>query len=190
MNEPFPETLPFDDGSADEVRLRGTFNLRLAAVGRERVMEEAWRVLKPGGRLFVHVLTGEEPVDGPQLPGPAGAVRFVPFEADPVRWLEDAGLTGVRMLKFDAKPCFVRDGVGMRELQLEGWKPADFERETVEVMYKGPFKSVTDDHGHVFDRGVRVMVSPAGAGRLRRGSLAESFVAFDPRQSGVEVSCG
>ena len=190
MNEPFQATLPLGDESADEIRLRGTLNLNMDDAERERVMDEALRVLKPGGRLFVHVLAGEEPVDEPQLPGPAGAVRFVPYEEDPVRLVEAAGLTAVKILKFDTKPCFVRDGVGMRELQLEGWKQTDGEAETVEVMYKGPFKSMTDDCGHEFIRGVRVMVSPTTAGQLRKGSAADSFVAFEVRQSAVDVSCG
>ena len=190
MNEPFPATLPLADESADEVRLRGTLNMAMDDSERERVIDESLRVLKPGGRMFIHVLAGEEPVDGPQLPGPAGAVRFVPYEEDPVRLLEAAGLSGVKMLKFDTKPCFVRAGVGMRELQLEGWKVSNGEAETVELMYKGPFKCVTDDHGHEFVRGVRVMVSPATAVELRKGAMADSFVAFEVRQSLAEVSCG
>ena len=67
--------------------------------------------------------------------------------------LEDAGLVGVRMLKFDAKPCFVRNGVGMRELQLEGFAPAIAEGLELEVMYKGPFREVRDDGGRVFAAG-------------------------------------
>lgn len=190
MNEPFPATLPLADGTADEVRLRGTFNLNIDDTEREHVIDESLRVLKPGGRLFAHVLVGEEPVDGPQLPGPAGAVRFVPYEEDPLRLFEAAGLSGVKLLKFDSKPCFVRDGVGMRELQLEGFKMARSGDETVEVMYKGPFRSVYDDLGHEFVRGVRVMVSPATATQLRTGNLADSFAVFEVRQSLAGVSCG
>lgn len=147
-------------------------------------------MLKPGGRLFVHVLAGESAVTAPQLPGPAAAVQFAPFETDPVRLLEAAGFVGVRMLKFDAKPCFVRDGVGMRELQLEGWKPAAATPDTVEVMYKGPFRQVTDDHGRVFPRGTRVTLPAAAAGLLRTGALADAFVLFDKAPSRADVSCG
>ncbi len=188
MNEPFPERLPFDDGGADEIRLRGTFNL--PQDHPERVIDEALRALKPGGRLFIHVLVGEEPVNGPQLPGPAGAVKVVPFESDPVRLLEDAGLVGVKMIKFDTKPCFVRDGVGMRELQVEAWKPADGESDIVEVMYKGPYRSVTDDCGNIFRRGERHLLSVGSTSQLRKGMLADSFVIFERRTSRVDVSCG
>ena len=190
MNEAVPELLPVESGTADEVRFRGTFNLPLTAVERGRLVADGVRALKPGGRLFVHVLTGDVAVDAPDLPGPAGGVRFIPFEADPVRLLEAAGLVGVRMTKFAAAPCFVRDGVGMRELQLEGWKPAGDDAATVEVMYKGPFRRLTDDDGRDFPRGARVAVPAATAARLRTGPTADAFVVFDPAHTRAAVSCG
>src|SRR5207253_2264207 len=125
---------------------------------RRALVADAVRALKPGGRLFVHVLVGERPVEAPQLPGPAAAVRFVPPEGEPVALLTAAELADVRMLKFDAAPCFVRDGVGMRELQLEGRKPAAAGEAVCEVLYKGPFRQVEDDAGRVYPRGRRVRV--------------------------------
>ena len=179
MNEPVPARVPLGDGSADEVRLRGTLNLPLTADKRRAVVTEARRVLRPGGRLFVHVLSGESAVENPELPGAAGAVRAVPFESDPVALLEAAGFVGVRMLKFDAKPCFVRNGIGMRELQLEGFAPTDAVGSgEVEVMYKGPFREVRDDEGRVYTRGRRVSVPAPAADRLRAGELSASFVVF------------
>jgi catechol 2,3-dioxygenase-like lactoylglutathione lyase family enzyme len=178
MNEPVPDRVPLADGTADEVRLRGTLNLPLSADRRRAVVAEAARVLKPGGRLFVHVLAGERPVENPDLPGPAGAVRSVPFEAEPVALLEGAGLVGVRMLKFDSKPCFVRDGVGMRELQLEGFAPAAAADGGFEVVYRGPFREVRDDEGRLFPRGRRVAVPAATAERFRAGELSAYFAVF------------
>jgi catechol 2,3-dioxygenase-like lactoylglutathione lyase family enzyme len=178
MTDPVPARVPLADGAADEVRLRGTFNLPLSANDRRAVIAEAVRVLRPGGRVFIHVLTGESPVENPELPGPAGKVQSVPFEADPVELLEAAGLVGVRMLKFDSKPCFVRGGVGMRELQLEGFAPTAERGAEVEVVYKGPFREVRDDEGRVFVRGRRVTVSTAVAEGLRVGELAAQFTVF------------
>ena len=178
LGDAVPEVLPFADNSLDEVRLRGTFNVPLPEQVRRRLVSEARRVLRPGGRLFVHVLVAEKSLAGPpQLPGPAGRVQHVPLEDEPVRLLEEADFRSVHMLKFDAKPCFVREGVGMRELQLEGWKDAAGAEDTaVTVLYKGPLRQLTDDAGIVYPRGRRVRTTAGNAERLRRGIEAEHFL--------------
>ncbi|HEY8504469.1 MAG TPA: ArsI/CadI family heavy metal resistance metalloenzyme [Gemmataceae bacterium] len=181
LGEPVPETAPFADSSAEEVSLRGSLNLPLSGAARRRLVAEAARVLRPGGRVFVHVLVAERPLAGPpELPGPAAKVQHVPLEAEPLRLLQEAGFANLRMLKFDANPCFVRDGVGMRELQLEGFKPgAPNGAATVEVLYKGPFRQVTDDADTVYRRGERVRVEKARAERLAEGAGAGQFVVFE-----------
>jgi hypothetical protein len=47
----------------------------------------------------------------------------VPANGDPARLLETAGFQQMKVLKFDANPCFVRDGVPLREQQMECFKP-------------------------------------------------------------------
>src|SRR4051794_35324071 len=65
------ESAPFADGGVDEVRLRGSLNVPLGEEEQGRLLAEARRLLRPGGRLFVHVLTAERPFTGePGLPGP------------------------------------------------------------------------------------------------------------------------
>ena len=125
---------------------------RKAAVARGRCGPR----LAVGRRVFVHVLVGEGEVEDPDLPGRASKVRSVPLEADPVALLEAAGLVGVRMLKFDSKPCFVRNGVGMRSFNSKASNLRSRRARSLEVIYKGPFREVRDDGGRVFARGRRV----------------------------------
>lgn len=195
LGEAVPEGIPLADASVAEVRLRGTFNLPLADKERERLLGEARRVLRPGGRLFVHVLAGESAVSLPGLGGPAAAVQAVPAEGEPLDALERAGFTGLRLLKYDARPCFVRDGVAMREMQLEAFAPGDPGpgtaaagiEDSVEVLYRGPLKEITDDAGRVYPRGRRVRVPCAVADRLAAPPLADHFTRFVPA---VAAACG
>jgi catechol 2,3-dioxygenase-like lactoylglutathione lyase family enzyme len=174
LTDSVPQSIPLADAAAEEVRLRGTFNLPLALEVQDQLIREARRVLKPGGRIFIHVLVGDRPYPGqPQLPGPAAAVQRVPVQSEPVRLLERHGFRRIEMVKFDAKPCFVREGVAMRELQLEAYKEAAPAAGMAAVLYKGPFRQVTDDAGNVFARGEWVQMkgaaselAPAGANHV------------------------
>src|SRR5262245_15855916 len=107
LGQGVPERAPVADAAVGEVRLRGSLNMALGQTERTGLLAEARRVLRPGGRLFVHVLTAERPFAGePGLPGPAAAVRHVPVDSDVVALVEAAGFEGVRLLKLDARPCF------------------------------------------------------------------------------------
>lgn len=122
MGDPIPSKLAAADSSLDDARLRGTFNVPVAAADRVLLLAEVKRALKPSGRVFVHVLTGEREVSGPKLPGPAAKVELVPTKDDMMNLIAAAGFHGIRLLKYDDKPCFVVNGVPMRETQIEGYK--------------------------------------------------------------------
>jgi hypothetical protein len=175
-------SFPGADGSVDEVRLRGSFNWNLDAPSKELLVNEAFRVLRPGGRVFAHTLVGEQSSTNPELPGPAAAVQFVPPEAEVVGLLEAAGFQNLNLIKFDASPCFVRGGVAMREQQLEGFKPASSSGR-FSAIYKGPFRQIVDDAGSTFPRGVRVAVDATQAELLRRGEWASQFLVVDGADS-------
>lgn len=163
----------------DEARLRGSFNLPMSEGERQAMLVEAKRALRPGGRLFVHVLTAETEFRGTlDLPGPASRVKHVPTTAEVVEAVEAAGFEGARLLKLDAKPCFVREGVALRETQLEAWKPAEA-MASVGVVYKGPFRELRDDRGVVYPRGKRVEVAEAEAERLRSPEWAGQFLVLN-----------
>jgi catechol 2,3-dioxygenase-like lactoylglutathione lyase family enzyme len=54
VSQPTPERIPHADRTLDEVRLTGTFNSRLDEQTCANLVREAYRVLRPGGKVLVH----------------------------------------------------------------------------------------------------------------------------------------
>lgn len=95
------EHLPVADASADAVISNCVINL---AADKQQVFFEAFRVLRPGGRLSVSdvVATAELPEDIKKDPAmTAGCVAGAVYAEDIRRMLEKAGFTGIRMAPKD-----------------------------------------------------------------------------------------
>lgn len=177
-----PERIPLADSSADEIMLRGSFNVDAPAEAYARLVRDAWRVLRPGGRLVAHGLIADGILDSrPSLPGPAAAVERVPLLGEPLRAAEAAGFTGIHLEKFGASCCLRQGDVGMRELLLVGTKPTSSRFDLKQaVVYRGPFRELRDDQGNVFPRGSAVFVSGNAVELLRNGAAAEQFSFLAP----------
>jgi catechol 2,3-dioxygenase-like lactoylglutathione lyase family enzyme len=186
LGDDFPERIPHDDGSVDDVRLRGTFNTPRAPEEVAAILRESRRVLRPGGQILVHGLVSDRALrDGfPRLPGPAALVRSVPLETEVPAWLGAAGFVNVYLQKLGEGANFRHDGAAMRELMVCAWKAATEATASAEasvtVVYRGPFREVTDDAGRTYTRAERVSLSTHDAQRLQRGPLADQFVFLKP----------
>jgi catechol 2,3-dioxygenase-like lactoylglutathione lyase family enzyme len=179
LGQPIPERVQFANGTVDELRLKGTFNMPVEPTARDGLFAESMRVLKPGGRLFVHVLTADRPVaELPPLPGPAAVVRMTPQQAEVLTAVAAAGFVGARMIKYGAKPCFQVPAADLRETQVEAFKPAVADG-VRRVLYKGPFQEVVLDGGRILPRGEWVKISRAEADSLSGPGLAEQVVVVD-----------
>src|SRR5262249_18487121 len=134
---PWPRNIPHADGTVDEVRLVGTFNAGPNVTECRGLVAEAWRVLRPGGKVLTHGLMAGRPLPGTmrKLRGGAAMVGRVPVQDEPLQAFEAAGFVGLQFVKFTEAPWFVHDGVEMREVKLIGWKPEPV-GEQREVLYK------------------------------------------------------
>lgn len=178
--QPLPERIDAANGSFDEVRLEGSFNLEASPAARDRFLTETFRVLRPGGQVMVHALVSDRPLVGrPALPGPAALVQHVPLEHEPHDALITAGFIAAEYTKLGETPCFTAGEVEMRELKLTARKPATVEPGPLQsVLYKGPLAQTVDDAGRVYARGRRVTLDAAAYAALRSSAAASSFVFF------------
>src|SRR5271168_1818396 len=95
------EHLPIADNAADVVISNCVINL---VPDKEQVFREAFRVLRPGGRLAVSDIVGTRPLPAALAADPALVCGCVAGAAPTERieaWLGDAGFVGIRVL---AKP--------------------------------------------------------------------------------------
>src|SRR5262249_6273832 len=61
---PLAGAIPHPDDSIDEARLTGTFNAALDEGALTRVVREAYRALKPGGKIVTHGLLSDRALPG------------------------------------------------------------------------------------------------------------------------------
>ncbi|MFM1841597.1 MAG: hypothetical protein RLZZ490_328 [Cyanobacteriota bacterium] len=150
------------DNSVDVVVSNCVLNL-VKPDDKDQLFREIFRVLKRGGRAVISdIVCDEDPTDSilndPDLWSGciAGAFREDEF----LKRFEAAGFYGVEILERQAEPWQVIDGIEFRSLTVRAFKGKEgecWERQQA-VVYRGPWKQVMDDDGHIFCRGERMAV--------------------------------
>jgi arsenite methyltransferase len=125
------EHLPVADGTVDAILSNCVVNL---APDKRQVFREAFRVLRPGGRLAISdvVLTGELPAALRDQPDAlAGCIAGAASVAEIEDWLHDAGFADVRVTVRPESRGFIREwlpGSGAEDCiasaTIEATKPA------------------------------------------------------------------
>lgn len=150
------------DNSVDVVISNCVLNL-VRPQDKQQLFGEIFRVLKRGGRAVISdIVCDEDPtpkiINDPELWSGciSGAFREDMF----LKMFEDAGFYGVEILKREETPWQVIDGVEFRSMTVRAYKGKEgicLDRKQ-SVVYKGPWKQVMDDDGHIFCRGERMAV--------------------------------
>ena len=150
------------DDSVDVVVSNCVLNL-VRAEDKRRMFVEILRVLRRGGRAVISDIVCDEDVPDHLQRDPelwsgcvSGALREDRFLAA----FEEAGFYGVELLARDDAPWRTVEGIEFRSVTVAAYKGKDgpcIDRKHA-VVYRGPFREVTDDDGHVLRRGARMAV--------------------------------
>lgn len=150
------------DNSVDVVVSNCVLNL-VRPQDKQQLFQEIFRVLKRGGRAVISDIVCDEPptekiINDPELW--SGCISGAFQEHEFLQMFENVGFYGVEILTRQVEPWQVVDGIEFRSLTVRAYKGKEgdcWERNQA-VIYKGPWKQVRDDDGHVYHRGQRMAV--------------------------------
>ena len=150
-----------------------------------------WRILKDHGRIVISDIVSEEATP-PRIKANdhlwgeciAGALTQEEFLSE----LERAGFYGLELLK---KTYWKEvEGYKFYSVTVRGYK---FEKKEgciyigQKVMYRGPFKAVKDEEGHLFPRDVVVEICTDTAAKLSQPPYADLFTIVEPDRKVVKI---
>lgn len=150
------------DNSIDVVVSNCVLNL-VKSADKEQLFQEIFRVLKRGGRAVISDIVCDEDPTERILNDPdlwSGCIAGAFREDEFLQRFEAAGFYGIEILERQAEPWQTIDGIEFRSLTVRAYKGKEgdcWERRQA-VLYRGPWKQVMDDDGHIFCRGERMAV--------------------------------
>lgn len=148
-------------------------------------LAECKRVLTRGGVFRCIVLAADEPGSECPLTYAGYQMQRIPLEIQIAEDLAQAGFHGMTLTELAGTPILTSGGAELRLFGAEaflGTAGICLDQGDAAV-YLGPWKSVEDDDGHTYPRGVRIAVCEKTAGVLERAPYAGSFLilkALDP----------
>lgn len=162
--------------------------LNLVETGqKQQLFREMLRVLRRGGRCVISDIVCDEDPTPRMLNDPhlwSGCISGAFREDRFLEMFEEAGFYGVEILKRSSEPWQVIDGVEFRSMTVRAFKGKEgpcLEHHQAAV-YRGPWKQVVDDDGHVLKRGRRMAVCAKTYGVLTdpSGPYGSQVIGIEP----------
>ncbi len=172
------------DGSVDLVISNCVLNL-VASADKPGLFAEIARVLKPGGRIAISDIVADTEPPAALQDDPAlwsGCIAGALTEQAFLQSLAKAGLAGVEIAVWNVAPWRTLAGVEFRSVTVTASKPLNGPcvDDGHAVIYRGPFREVHDDAGHVYPRGARIAVCGRSYREILQGPLARHFICLAP----------
>ena len=172
------------DNSVDVIVSNCVLNL-VSDSKKKQMFAEMYRVLKVGGRVAVSDIVSDE--DSPEsLKNDSklwsGCISGALREDEFCTALEEAGFHGIHMDKWEEDPWQIVQGIEYRSATYLAYKGKAGEclEKNQAVIYKGPWRQVQDDDGHVFKRGERSAVCAKTFALMQREPYSDMFYAIEP----------
>ena len=152
---------------------------------KRELFREMHRVLKKGGRVAISDIVSDEPVPQKLQEDPelwSGCISGAFQEQQFLKAFEEAGFYGIKIEKFDERPWRIVRGIEFRSITITAYKGKEgpcWERNQA-VIYKGPWKQVVDDDGHVLKRGVRTAVCDKTFQIYTKAPYQNEFILVPP----------
>jgi len=149
---------------------------------------EMFRVLKRGGRIAISDIVADEPIPDHLKKDPklwSGCISGSMTETGFLKAFEEAGFYGISIAKRDETPWQIVEGIEFRSVVVLAYKGKQGEcwDHNESVIYKGPFKQVSDDDGHIYYRGQRMAVCKKTFEILKSSPYQRDFCFIDPRMA-------
>jgi len=172
------------DNSVDVVVSNCVLNL-VDDAAKPQLIREIFRVLKVGGRIAISDIISDE-VAPPELRNDpvlwSGCISGAFQEMELLKLLEEVGFYGISWDKWDSTPWQVVNGIEFRSATVTAYKGKEGPcMEGLQaVIYKGPWRQVQDDDGHVFRRGERAAVCAKTFKIMTSGPYKEQVIGVEP----------
>lgn len=181
------------DDSIDIVVSNCVLNL-VDETHRQQMIQEIFRVLKPGGRVAISDIVSDEMVPAHLKADDqlwSGCISGAFQERGFVQAFLDAGFCDAMYDKWDEDPWQVVEGIEFRSVTVVAWKPvSESPDEGHAVIYRGPFAEIRDDNGESYPRGARKAVTRAVYERLLQGQASDTFIFIGPGEEVGSTSDG
>lgn len=175
------------DESVDVVLSNCVLNL-VRPEDKEQLFAEMFRVVRRGGRVAISDIVSDEDVPEELRRDPelwSGCISGAYREDAFLDAFDRAGFYGMEIVKRDETPWRTVQGIEFRSVTVVAYKGKQgpcWERRQA-VIYRGPWRKVIDDDGHVLERGKRMAVCDKTFGIYQREPYAAEIIAVEPLEN-------